>query len=515
MRTSPLAKLRRNQQRRDDGKGGDASGPASAVVDAVGSRPRSRTGIAAVLYIVLSGLQRGAPVLMLPFVAGAMSPDEYGASTMLTASAMVIVTIAASPLDAIVFRSGARQEEDSAANLRIAGLYCYLVAPVVCALFAGCVALFVPSFLGVGGRIWAIELLAIGFQPPLSYFAMPLVQARQDLPKFIFLSLSATVLMVSTKMLMVVIWKQGVTGWVVSDLLTAIGSAFLAVIVVRPPRATVKRSNVRALLRYTVPLIPHKASVWAIYSLNRPLMAAVSTATQVGFLSLGWNIASVAILILTEVNKAALPAYSREVLPAPTSETYSMVRYQVVLAFAVPGLIGAAVALLGEWIFSASYWEAFPLTGILLVGQAMLGIYLVPTNYIAQTAGTTRPVFIASSAGAVITFVSLMIFGRLYGALGASFAIAGGLFSMAVIATILTRVAKVEISWSSWLCFWREFLCAAATLGLSVFALALPVGSASARMISMVAILASVGAILIVYRSRSAGRSQLPTMNRS
>lgn len=437
----------------------------------------SRTGRAAATYILLAALQRGVSLLILPFITHAMEPAEYGAASMLTATAMLLTSVLAAPLIQMIVRAAARGDENGPALLRAAGVYCYLLLPVVIACVALVFAIFVRELLGVSGRIWAVELLAIGLQPAAGVFAMWVAQAREDLNRFTYLAAVSVIATALSKAVLVVILKMGLLGWVLSDLLSAILTALLAFYLVRLPRVRIQSDHLRYALTFTVPLIPHTAALWAVSSLSRPAMAAVSTLEQVGLLSFGLNLALVANLVLTEVNRAVLPRYSRESFRAPTRETLAPVAWQLIAAFAVPAFVGAGVTVTGRWLFAEAYWPSFTLTGILLVGQAAYGFYLIPMNYLTQTAGKPKFSALASGAGALLILVAILVVGKRFGGEGVAYATALGYLAMAVVALGITRAHKLAIAWRAWCVIWRELSIAFVALALSVVGLALPAGS--------------------------------------
>ena len=437
------------------------------------------TGRAATTYLVLAGLQRGVSMLILPFVSHAMSPAEYGTASVLTVSAALLVAIVAAPVEQLVFRSTARGGDDAAAILRTIGMYCYFVLPMFIAVVAAGVALWLPESFGASGPIWAIQLLSVGLQPAATYYAIPRVRAAQLIRKFVWLTLISVLASAISKLLFVVIWQMGVLGWVLSDLCGSVVSLFLALAVVGLPRARIAMSNIRAVLSFSVPLIPHQASFWALTCLSRPALAAVSSLAQVGLLSFGLNLTMVASLIITEVNQAVMPHYSRETFPAPTNETREPGRWQLLLAVTAPALIGAGLALAGPWMFAEPYWPAFALTGILLFAQFGVGLYVIPMNYLVLAAGLPRFSAIASFSGAVFIFIGILMFGRGFGAVGVAYVTAIGFVLMAVIAFIITRVFRLNIVWSSWKTCWPELLVGTASLVSSTLALTFPVGSAS------------------------------------
>lgn len=461
------------------------------------------TGRAAAAYLLLAGLQRGVSLLILPFISHAMLPSEYGAASTLTASAMLIVAIIAAPVEQLVFRAAARGGDDAPALIRVAGTYCYLVLPLFIACVAAGSVVYLPDLFGISGQIWAIELLAVGFLPAATYFALPFVRARQDLRKFVWLAATSILVTALSKFLLIVVWGLGVFGWAISDLVSAVVSALLAIALIRLPRVHVAARNICAVLTFSIPLIPHRASFWALSSLSRPAMATVSTLAQVGLLSFGLNLAAVANMILAELNQAFQPRYSREKFPAPNGETRKPVHWQLVLAFAIPALVGASVALGGQFIFAESYWPSFALTGLLLCGQVAYGLYLVPMNYIVQSAGLPKFSALASVSGATIILVGILALGRQYGAVGVAYVTSSGFAAMAVVAFILTRILRLNISWSSWLKNWPEIALGLAGLVCSIAALVLIVGSTASYIFAVASIVLTVYALALTAARRS------------
>jgi O-antigen/teichoic acid export membrane protein len=464
------------------------------------------TAAAAITYICLAALQRGVSLLILPFVTHAMSPSQYGAVSTMSAASLLITAIIATPLVQLIVRAAARGEENGPALLRAAGMYCYFIVPIAMLPVAAIAAFLIHDFLGVPGTIWGIEILAIGFQPAASTFALPVTQARQDLRRFVLISLASVTTIAVAKILFVVVLRLGVLGWAVSDLVSSILAALFAIAVIRLPRAKVDSEQIRHLMRFTVPLIPHSAAFWALLSLSRPAMAAVSSLDQVGLFSVGLNLASVAYMVLAESNRALLPRYSRELFPSPTAETLGPVRWQLIAALTVPAMIGAGVALTGRWILAPSYWPAFLLTGVLLIAQTAYGLYLIPMNFLTQTAGITRYSALASGAGTVVILLGILIFGRRFGALGVAFTTVASFVAMAAVALILTMKHRLDIAWHQWVADGPAILSAVAALTFSVAALASTVGSIRAFAFSGGSLVLALGSGFLASRTAESTR---------
>ena len=455
----------------------------------------------AAVYLLLAGLQRGVSFLILPFITHALSPAEYGAASILTYSTLLLLAVFA-PVEMLVFRAAARGDEDGPSLIRATGIYCFAILPLFVAPAAIAVALLVPELFGLDGRIWAIELLAVGFLPAATSFALPYFRARHDLRRFAILALASVTTTAVSKVLFVVVWKHGVLGWAVSDLVSAVVSAIFAIALVRLPRVSVNSGHIRAAFQFCAPLIPHRASFWALTSLSRPTLAAVSTLAQVGLLSFGLSLASVAYTILTEINQAVQPHFARETLPAPTAETRGAVKWQLVLAFTVPAVIGAVLALTGSFVFAKDYWPSFAITGILLGGQAFIGLYVVLMNYLVLTAGHSTLGTIASVPGAVVILVGILALGGPLGARGAALATLGGFVVMAAVALLLTKRLKLEIRWSEWSTHVPAVAVSVASLAFGVASLSMPIASRSAIASAALCLILSAIALSITFRKK-------------
>lgn len=417
---------------------------------------------------------------------------------MLSSTSVFLTMVTAAPLVHLVVRAAVRGEKNGSAQIRIAGIYCYYAMPLVGTVAAAFVALFVPSFLGVPGNLWALELLATGFQPAASTFAMSIAQANEDLRRFLLITSTSLAVNVVSKLYFVVWLESGILGWVISDLLAAVCSAVVAMFLVRVPRAKLAIQHVRDILRYCLPLIPHVASLVAIGFLSRPALAAVSTLAQVGIFSFALNLALFAGVILVEINRAFLGRYARERFPAPTDETRRAVGWQLVAAFVVPAIIGASAAIAGPWVFAADYWPSFRLAGLLLIGQAAYGLSLIPMNYLTQTGGVTKYSAVVSGSGTALILFSVLIFGHRYGALGLSYATAAGYSVMAIVAMGLVSAHGFDIAWSAWRVNWPEICLALTALSSTVAALQLQAGSTSSQITAATALGLSLGAIVLL-----------------
>ncbi len=378
-----------------------------------------------------------------------MTPESYGAISVIVSGSALFGVVLGSAFESAVFRWSARSEPESRDVLRFAAVHIYMVVPLL-SLAAATVLWFQDeTFLSVPSRMWAIEVLANGLIPAMSFYALPRARALNNLRRFVILSGSSILILTLGKVLFVIVFTGGLLGWVLSDLVAAAFGFLLAFLTYRPPTRRRGLAGVRRqLLGYVLPLIPHRTAFWALSSLSRPAMTLSIPLAQIGLFSAAFNFASIASIVLVELNRAFLTEYSKERFPAPSNLTRRVVRVQMLASIAVPGIVGASLSVAAPFLLSTSFQSAEPIVALLLIAQIAYGIYLVPTNYVVQTAGLTGLSWIASVAGALVIFVVILVAGETIGIKGVGLATVGGYVVMAILAFVLLSRHRLEVDWS-------------------------------------------------------------------
>lgn len=464
-----------------------------------------RTGRTTATYIVLALAQRGLPYLLLPFVTAVMGPAEYGAVSVVTMGSLLVGVVLGGALEEAVFRWGARRREQSREILMASVVHLTLVLPAIAATTALVFAVLDFELLEVSSRIWAISILAAGIAPIATSLVLPLARARDDIKSFIIVSAISIGVSAISRMVFVLLLQWGVWGWVLSDLATALAGLFgLLSVRMREFVMIPSRSSIRTLMRFALPLVPHRVAFWALGSLTRPLMAVFVSLQVVGVFALGLNIATLSTLILAEINRGFLLNYSREMVPAPTILTRDLAQTQFVLAFAVPVLIVSSYALMQPLVIGGGYEGSVLIAAGLSLGQIAYGVYLVPMNYIVQTKGVTGLSWIASAVGAVFIFVAVLLGSPAFGVWASVLATVVGYVAMSAIAFAIASILKI-VRWRLLVPDVLQFAIAVAASAVTTVALLVTTEGTIRVVLLVIAIFGSAVAILIQLR-RSAPR---------
>lgn len=406
-----------------------------------------RTGTAALVYVTLSAAQRAAGLLVLPFITRALAPAEFGAIAFLVAVSGIASVVLGSAIETAVFRAGAVAGEENSALLRACQTWLYVVVPIVGVLGAALLLIGTWSAFGVTSDGYAVEFLAVCVNTSVIGFGLAYLRARERLGTFVLVASTTIVATVGARLALVVGMDLGVLGWALADLVAALAPFVICIVAARTAPAVVDRSTVRNLLRFTLPLIPHRAAFWSLSALDRISLSLVASLHQVGIYSLAANLSSASMMVLAEVNRALLIEYSRAGFPAPQGRLVIVMRVQLLTAVVVPAVIVSSVTLLRPVILGPRYDDALPVLAVLALGQIAFGVYMLPTSLLVQAAGQSGLTWAGSTLGAAVVLVGALVFGEQFGAHAIAWSTVAGYTSMMVVAFLLTRRHALDIVW--------------------------------------------------------------------
>jgi O-antigen/teichoic acid export membrane protein len=317
--------------------------------------------------------------------------------------------------------------------------------------------------------------------------------AREQSAASAKLSVANAVILLTSTVICVIPLGQGAWGTQTAQLFSAI--VFFLVCLVNNRHDLAGRfswDTLRLALRFGVPLVPHHASAWAQQFVGRLLLGALSSLSQVGWLSIAGKVASPLTIAIGAFTTAYQPIYFawRSDLSAEAAllEIRSVAR--AVLALGAVAVIGAAT-LGGVLIRQYMAPEYAPAAG--LVGLSGLALLLQLTyNVVGQElffikgTGRASRIFIGASA------INILLCLPLIGPMGALGALAAQL------------VGGVVACWTTWL------ICRASFPSPVSFRLVTStLGSAAAACVAAVAWvpagrLAQIGVALVIFIIASA-----------
>lgn len=390
-----------------------------------------RSLLSAAVYSLGFTVQRAIGLLMLPVYTAVLSPDEYGALGLLVAAYLGVGILLAVGLDTAIVRNyfqlADRPDEQQAFLDSIWRFLLLFPAAASVVLTVGA-----WPFLGANGSITGVEVALMLFSAALNVAAttLPLavLRARQDLRGYLWMSAVLAACTTGLTVVFVVALDQGIRGWFLATLLSNL--ALLAVALRVVPwnwKGKLEWPVVSAAVLFSLPLVPHFVSHWALQLADRGVIAGMVSGAELGIYTLAANLASVVMMLVMALNQAFSPTYARAgAQPGLEQELREVVVLQISAVVALT--LGAA--LLGpsviELVTGPEYHEASGLVPWLVIGYGFLGIYFVPMNGATLGAGRRTYAWVATVFSAAINIGLLYAFVPKHGVHAAAVASAVG-----------------------------------------------------------------------------------------
>ncbi|TCT26462.1 O-antigen/teichoic acid export membrane protein [Melghiribacillus thermohalophilus] len=267
-----------------------------------------------------------------------------------------------------------------------------------------------PFYFYLIGISWASALLSI----PMALFR---VQEKAGL--FVLINTVKAALIMLLTIYLIIGKGLGAESALISQLLfTSILLIFSYILQYKSFKFKINLNFVKQSLKYSIPMMPHVASVWIINSSDRIILEKFVDLNDLGVYSLAVQISMVLALFYTSVNNAFVPRYMRLRTEEKQAEAEKLLKifFYIVLVF---GLISIPVAMFGlKLISSSGFYGPILLLPSLLIAQIIKGFYYIPVAKILYEK-KTKSIATSSSLSAMINVIISLILIPVIGIFGA------------------------------------------------------------------------------------------------
>ena len=273
-----------------------------------------QTGRGAVTYVASSLAQRGIPLLMLPLLLGALSPDEYGRIMVITSVAAVLAVLTPLGLETAVFRGYLRLAGRPADQARLVNTLGMVIVVVPVAAAALCsIAVLGLGDLGSQTEVAVVfGLVAGGLQATSTALPLALLRAQQRFRAYATTSVAFAIAYVAAMAALVLALRGGGPGWMIA--MTVSWAVVLTLglwLVGHRWTMSFSRPQLAVGLALGVPLIPHALAQWGLNLSDRLILGALGSPVDVGVYSAAYQLALPIALIALAINQASAHTYIR------------------------------------------------------------------------------------------------------------------------------------------------------------------------------------------------------------
>ena len=397
------------------------------------------TGAAALTYTLVAGFQRLNAFLLLPFVTHATTTDEYGQIALLVAVAGLTNVVLGFGLETPVYRAAlGLVQREAAEQLRACALF-LRIAPVLVASACAGLLLTRAEWGAVPSRALALQVLGCGLLVAATLYPFARCRAGEQLGRYVALALTTSAVQLILRYVFVVLMEAGSIGWATADIAAALVALPLGLVLAAMPKVDrLRAENLRQPLKLGLPLVPHLVSHWVLALSDRLVLAAFLPLTRVAVYAAAYQFASVAAVLLTEINRAVMPAYARTAkAPSPTTALRRIVTSHLSVSVTLLGLVATVSSMLIPLVLPPGYRQAGTLAPMLAVALLPYVFYQPLANIRTLVRGQTRGLWLASGSAAAVNILTNLALVPVIGAWGA---VAATFAAYAVLHTAMQRV---------------------------------------------------------------------------
>jgi O-antigen/teichoic acid export membrane protein len=379
---------------------------------------------AALIYVVANGVSAGLPFLMLPVLTRVMEPAEYGLAGMFTVMVAIFTAVVGVNTHGA---AGMRYFDRESIDFPRYVAACLVIGVVSTAVTVVAVMLLAPwlkdwTQLPLTWLLVAVLVAAAQFVLQLQ---LTIWQSAALAWQFGALKIAQAVLDAIASLGLVLVlhfgWEGRAGGVALANVLVAI-AAFFLLVGGRWMQFPARREDVRAAMRFGLPLVPHLASGLVLALFDRFLIGNTLGLASVGIYMVAVQIGMAMGLVTDAFNRAYAPWLLETIKQKDEQRDLRIVRwtygYFVVLLVAAL-LAGFFAEPLMRLLAGEQYLEAAPAILWIALGYAFGGMYFMVTNYVFYVGRTGSLAMVTFTAGAVNVVAALFLV-RSHGIVGAA-----------------------------------------------------------------------------------------------
>lgn len=369
-------------------------------------------------------LNKMIPFVLLPVLTRYLTPEDYGIIAMFFVFISIlgiIMTLETNTAISVNYFKISREK------LKIYIANILLVISVATCLTFIIIVLF-HSWLS---KILAmpIEWLFLGVIVTLLQFIttinLVLWQSEQNpIPLGIY-QISQTTVNLSLSIILIVGFSMGWEGRLIAVVVASVVFGMLSFVFLLK-RDYVKfeynKENIKDALKFGIPLLPHSLSVWFRTGIDRVFLTSLVSASATGLYTVGFQIASVILILTSAFNKAYAPYLFEKLKVITEAEKTKIVKYAYMYFIGLLVLAGT-LSLLAPYLIDIFLGEAFisskEYVAWIAFGFAFYGMYSMVVNYVLYTKKTIYLSYVTFSISILHVGLSY-VFISYGGALGAA-----------------------------------------------------------------------------------------------
>lgn len=376
------------------------------------------------IYLGSSVLNKAIPFLLLPILTNYLSPEEYGLLAIYQVMISFVLPLVGMNMQNNITRNFFKESKDYVAKM-VFNLIIVLTS------VAALISLLLTIYLLAGGnhfsipKRWIYALPIIAYMSMLNNFNLTILRNRKRALEFGGFEISKTLIDLSLTVLLIVVysfsWEGRATGILISTVLIGLLSVY-RVWQSGYLRIKIDKTQIKEILRISLPLIPHGLGGVILTLGDRVLIDQMISTSALGVYTVGYQFGMIMVLVSTAFNQTWTP-WVYELLAKENSAnkkkivkaTYLVALGLLMLALVVTGL---SYYLL-PFMTTEEYHGAFVYVIWIALGYAFYGMYTLVFPYGVHV-GKTSYLGIITFSAAIINLIVNYFLIKMNGVIGAA-----------------------------------------------------------------------------------------------
>lgn len=376
---------------------------------------------------------------LVPLYTNVLSQEEYGiAELVITVSQLVMPFISLGIYEGM-FRFGledANKKSDAYLNATIAFVFGSIITVAITPLFS--------FYKGISDWKWymcAYVIVSLASATNLNY-----LKIKDKNKLYSALNILQALLLVSCNVLLLVVIKAGIKGYLISTIASTGMVALLAFVVGKMHYdlsiAYYDKGYMKKMIIYSVPLIINSVSWWVIHSSDKIMIEWMLNAAVLGLYTAAAKIPSLLNVVITIFNQAWRISSIKEYDESNNTTFYSRVfKYYYIVIFGACVFLNSLIRLFMKYYVGIEFFEAWRFVPILLLSAAF-SAFSAFAGTLFEALKDSKSIMTTTLVSGVINIIVNLLMIPIVGAYGAAI---GTLIAYIVISYLRMSGVKKKI----------------------------------------------------------------------
>ncbi len=416
-----------------------------------------RLGTETAIYGTSTILGRFLNFLLVPFYTNVLPPGEYGIVAYVFSIIAFINVLYSYGMESAYFKYSSTLEIGTARENFSTPFLSLFGSSAAFSLILIVLSGPVGNWLSIPEQFSPVVLLSAAILALDALVIIPFASLRMEHRAGFFATVKFLniVINVGMNLLMLLVFRAGVTGVFISSLVASAATLLMLIpTILRHLTFRFSTGLWKSLLRFGLPYVPSGLSAMAMQVIDRPILRALTDDATVGIYQANYRLGIFMMLVVSMVDYAWRPFFFSTAREKDAPALFARVLTYLMLGMAAAGIVLtlfidnlAMMKIMGRHLIGPGYWGGLGIVPVVLFGYVFLGAATIlgAGIYIEKK---TQYLPLVTFAGAAVNIAANFMLIPVSGMFGAAWATFLAYLTQAVVTLVVARkIYPVPYEW--------------------------------------------------------------------